>query len=371
MTTIQNASRKRIGGQPTWQSNFNAKLVFVLLLVGLYLLHSSYVPPSAGFSKLDAEVAKPPPSSSSRLRSVPSTITVSEPGRTTNAKDICLNRSFQRLCSAYEEDATMEKCLQSPRSFFSDRYKGYTPSATELEARKLMTSVSALSIGAGPKKSGLCNHATIDSKTLCTDRPQLDLFFFESWLSLTHSSSRGIRVVFAEHVLEHFDPIQVERVAAAAFAMMRPGGTFRVAVPDGYKPSPNYQQYIRAGGTSSGHGQKHMVAWTVDNLCPIFASVGFDIKPRENYNFKGEFFSAKDAYKDDETIGKIKRSMLHDKRNVANYNGTVGNSMGTLRYDDLQKAEHPYTSLWFDAVKPSTCTSHMSGLGLASKEARK
>jgi len=289
-------------------------------------------------------------------------IATSSSATSTKKEDLCLQRSFQRLCSAYDTDSIMVDCMQSPREFFLEEYSGYKPSEEELEARKIMKTVSAVSIGAGPKASGLCNHATINSKTLCTDRPQLDLFYFQSWLSLTHSANNGLRVVFAEHVLEHFDPIQVERVAAAAFAMMRPGGTFRVAVPDGYKPSPSYQQYIRAGGTSSGHGQKHMVAWTVDNLCPIFQSVGFQIVQREHYDYKGDFFSAPDAYDKDETIGKIKRSQKHDKRNAEDFEVKTQNHMGRLSRDDLKEGENVYTSLWFDAVKPKDCTAHMAGL---------
>ena len=225
-----------------------------------------------------------------------------------------------------------------------------------LERRKLsqnQETVTVFSIGSG--KSYPCwDEATNDRRTFCTDRPQLDLFQMQSMLSLRQGMKRndGLPGFFAEHVLEHFEPSQVLRLAASAFYNLRPGGVFRVAVPDGYKPSPSYQQYIRAGLTPSGNGQAHMVSWTVDNLPVLFERVGFQIVHKEHYDAMGNFFISPDAYNDDATLGKVRRSSRHDPRNHPDYDNTNDPSIA----NDLREGEVFFSSLWFDAVKPADCS---------------
>ena len=156
----------------------------------------------------------------------------------------------------------------------------------------------------------------------------------------------------SEHVLEHFGPTQVDLIAAASFALLKPGGMFRISVPDGYKPSPSYQRYIRIGGTPSGAGQNHMVSWTVGTLPPIFEKVGFKIEMKEYFSMGGDFYSAKGAYDDEGTQGKVTRSFRNDRRNNQK---PYRDWQGQLYAKDLKGDEPMYTSLWFDAIKPSSC----------------
>jgi len=161
-------------------------------------------------------------------------------------------------------------------------------------------------------------------------------------------------VLFAEHVIEHFEPTQVSRIASLAFSFLKKRGRIRVAVPDGFKPSPSYQKYIRPGGTNSGSGQHHMVAWTIENLPPLFESAGFEISPVEYFDASGKFHSAKDAYDGDRSYGKVRRSWKHDGRNVKPYVDHSYN-WGKLSTTDLAADEPLFTSLWFDAIKPQSC----------------
>jgi len=225
-------------------------------------------------------------------------------------------------------------------------------------ARLLVSESDVVSIGSslGTEK-GFCDQI-IKGKTVCTDRKELDLFKFSSWQSLFGGSFENPPIVLlAEHVLEHFSPTQVQHLAASAFLFMKPGGVFRVAVPDGYKPSPSYQQYIRAGSTPSGMGNQHIVAYTYDSLTPIFRSLGYKIHDREHYDASGRFHSSIHAYADDEKYGKVMRSWKHDTRNAGGvllpWKSTLG--LGTLQ-DDLEEGEPLYTSLWFDAIKPMNCS---------------
>lgn len=157
-----------------------------------------------------------------------------------------------------------------------------------------------------------------------TDRPQLDLFEYGSWTSILKGAPDGFGVISAEHVLEHFEPAQVGQLVAAAFTALQPGGTFRVAVPDGYKPNMEYMAYVRPGCTPSNKGQNHMVAWTIDSLPAIFRSVGFEIIPQEYFDMSGTFHSVKGAYDQDHALGMISRSFKHDRRNGENYRGDFG-----------------------------------------------
>eukprot|EP00527_Entomoneis_sp_CCMP2396_P006514 CAMPEP_0198140740 /NCGR_PEP_ID=MMETSP1443-20131203/3858_1 /TAXON_ID=186043 /ORGANISM="Entomoneis sp., Strain CCMP2396" /LENGTH=334 /DNA_ID=CAMNT_0043803261 /DNA_START=29 /DNA_END=1033 /DNA_ORIENTATION=- len=265
---------------------------------------------------------------------------------------ICLGRAYVQLCSTFD-DIQAHACFRHPELFFRAQIANYNPSKEQIEARTSLKNVKALSVGA--HKTGFCNDATRHRKTLCTDRSQLDLLEFTSWLSLLQDSPHdGLEVIFAEHVLEHFDPIQVARVAAAAFTMLREGGVFRLVVPDGFKPSPSYQHYARLGGSHSG-GAPHMVFWTVDNISPIFESMGFVVRHREHFDARGNFHSAQDAYDHDATLGKVRRSFKHDKRNLIPYRDFNSN-IGNLLVSDLGPDEPVYTSLWIDAIKPSNCT---------------
>ena len=173
---------------------------------------------------------------------------------------------------------------------------------------------------------------------LCTERASLDLFTMKDWTVFRRT---GIDIVFSEHVLEHMTPLQVRKIAALAFLFVKPGGRVRTAVPDGYRPDPEYQRYVQAGGTPSGSGQNHMAVWTKDTLPPLFEDVGFSIIHLEHWNLNGLFFQNATAYDRENEFGKIDRSQKNDARNLD----------GSRRFRNLRG----YFSLWFDVVKPLDC----------------
>lgn len=282
----------------------------------------------------------------------------------------CVLNSFHELCSSLDQSFSSDFgsggdhirseeffCHQDPEGFLKRKYRTHIPSKTQLETRALMHSRQIRSLSVGAAKKGICNDVVARS-TVCTDREQLDLFAINSWISLVLATRgtdvtkvNGFEVIFAEHVLEHFAPMQVEVIAAASFMVLKPGGRFRIAVPDGYKPSPSYQQYVGPGSTPSGAGQKHMVSWTVDTLPPIFQKVGYEIERREYFAENGTFVSVSDAYDDADKLGKVSRSFRNDVRNKKPYK----NFKSTLYVNDLRGGEPMYTSLWFDAIKPISC----------------
>lgn len=237
-----------------------------------------------------------------------------------------------------------------------------------MNARDILQRTGIRSISVGSGGMGICDEVKVGA-TLCTERDNLDLFEIYSWLSILQGTKgkkgstnngatqddnhvQGLESIFAEHVLEHFSPTQITILAAASYAVLKPGGVFRISVPDGYKPSPSYQEYIRAGGTPSGAGQNHMVAYTIDNLAPIFRNLGYEISAHEYFEQNGTFVSKPDAYAMDDVLGKVRRSNKHDGRNKLPYR----NWNGVLNATDRKSQDEPmYTSLWFDAIKPKDC----------------
>lgn len=187
---------------------------------------------------------------------------------------------------------------------------------------------------------------------LCTDRDTLDLFQTEDWASI-FSQLESVDVILAEHVLEHLTPLQCQSLAAISFLYLKPGGVFRIAVPDGYRPDPEYQRHAAIGSTPSGLGNNHMVFWTQDTLPPIFRSIGFDIVLQEYHDVSGKFHQGDHAYENESTLGVILRSYRHDRRNNRTYTKLMRSSLPKQPgWHARANTLRGFTSLWFDAVKP-------------------
>jgi predicted SAM-dependent methyltransferase len=162
-----------------------------------------------------------------------------------------------------------------------------------------------------------------------TDEQFLDLTRRDQWAS--YFSPGSISALMAEHVWEHMTPEEAEVAASIVFDYLRPGGYFRVAVPDGFHPDPTYQEGIRVGGALPGqHSNDHKVLYTYATLRAHFERAGFVVTPYEYFDEKGVFHYAPWHPRD----GFIRRSRDHDKRNRR------GNPL-------------VYTSIVLDAVKPA------------------
>ena len=278
----------------------------------------------------------------------------------------CLTPAYDYICLAERNKTVIDdylRCRGNPEKWTAEQVRRTEPTREVLRARELVAVSDIISVGSAKSTvQGFCDQISKE-RTVCTDRQELDLVKFVSWAQLFGVSGTPPRVLFAEHVLEHFTPQQVVQIAAAAFISLKPGGVFRIAVPDGYKPSPSYQQYTRAGSTPSNSGASHMASYTMDNLFPIFLSVGFKVRPQEYFNVSGEFVSSKDAYAHDEVLGRVSRSWRHDSRNARNISLPWNSSLALgVLLDDLDQGEPVYTSLWFDAVKPFSCPSAFTKL---------
>jgi len=89
--------------------------------------------------------------------------------------------------------------------------------------------------------------------------------------------------LLAEHVLEHLREEEVSLVMSLAYTHLKPGGCFRIAVPDAYHPDPEYMRYVTPGD------QGHLSAWNIDNISEVIRQAGFRCDPLEYYSGNGVF----------------------------------------------------------------------------------
>jgi len=119
-----------------------------------------------------------------------------------------------------------------------------------------------------------------------TDVEFLNLLEPADWQHFFEEGS--IERMLAEHVWEHLTPDDGRRAAQTCFTYLKPGGSLRVAVPDGMHPDKGYIERVRPGGTGEG-ADDHKVLYTYQTFGDLFRSVGFDVDLLEYHDERGEF----------------------------------------------------------------------------------
>lgn len=120
----------------------------------------------------------------------------------------------------------------------------------------------------------------------------------------------SVSSVLAEHVLEHLTADEATRATRNVFNLLRTGGRWRIAVPDGYHPDPDYIDSVKPNGTGAG-ADDHKVLFNIDTLNRLLVDEGFVVHPLEWFDASGQFQSA-DWYPQD---GIVSRSAKSDPRN--------------------------------------------------------
>lgn len=142
-----------------------------------------------------------------------------------------------------------------------------------------------------------------------TDIEQLNILREQDWQALFKPNS--IDVLLAEHVWEHLTPEEGRIGLEHCFQYLKPAGYFRIAVPDGNHPDPEYIEYVKPGGSGAG-ADDHKVLYTIESLSRAVESVGFKVHPLEYFDSEGNFhFEAWEL-----ESGMIHRSSRYDRRNA-------------------------------------------------------
>jgi len=159
--------------------------------------------------------------------------------------------------------------------------------------RKLASTTRPLKVvlGAGPTRF---------PGWLQTDKEILDVTLPADWRALFEPGS--IDTLLSEHMLEHLSAADAQTAIAECYRYLKPGGLFRIAVPDGYRRDPDYVE--EASPPKDGH----QVLYNVDTLSALLQSAGFATTPLEYFDAEEQFH----AVPWDENEGLIQRSARFD-----------------------------------------------------------
>lgn len=160
-----------------------------------------------------------------------------------------------------------------------------------------------------------------------TDRWYLDLTKPEMWRRFMKAGS--VDAILAEHVWEHLSPEQAVLAVRTCREFLANSGYMRIAVPDAWNPSTDYQQWIQPGGRGPG-AHDHKVIYNVKTMTALLRQEGFDVEALEWFDEGGQFHEQPW----DPAKGKIERSRRFDHRNAD----------GQLRYTSLIVEARPRRS---------------------------
>jgi predicted SAM-dependent methyltransferase len=154
---------------------------------------------------------------------------------------------------------------------------------------------------------------------IATDIDILNVLHLDDWQYYFRPGL--IDALLAEHVWEHLMPEDGLIAARNCYRYLKPGGYFRVAVPDGFHPSEEYIEYVKPAGTGSG-AEDHKILYNFRLLGEMFNQAGFKIDLLEYFDEKREFH-----YKEwSPQEGMIYRSKRFDERNqnsLLNYTSLI------------------------------------------------
>jgi predicted SAM-dependent methyltransferase len=153
------------------------------------------------------------------------------------------------------------------------------------------------------------------------EHDQLDIRSRDSWLQWFQPGT--LDAVLSEHVLEHLQPDEAQQAASNIYEMLRPGGYWRVAVPDANNPDPKYQDNSRPHGPgqarlsflrklslpSDQDYPDHKVNYDVRSLTQLLQGVGFSVQPLEWFDccgcFRRNHWRSSDGYIKRSTEGSL------------------------------------------------------------------
>jgi predicted SAM-dependent methyltransferase len=121
-----------------------------------------------------------------------------------------------------------------------------------------------------------------------TDKDLLNITSPDDWRRLFKPES--IDRVLAEHVLEHLNDSECRIALRECYRYLKPGGLFRIAVPDGFHPDPEYVAAVQPGGTGPG-ADDHKVLYTYQTMIRLLVEDEWEYDLLEYFDERGEFHS--------------------------------------------------------------------------------
>jgi predicted SAM-dependent methyltransferase len=170
----------------------------------------------------------------------------------------------------------------------------------QLSRKRRVSNLRKLAGAARPLKVVLGAGPTQFPGWFQTDKEILDVTVPADWRALFEPES--IDSLLSEHMLEHLSAADARAALTECYRYLKPGGLFRIAVPDGYRTDPDYVK------EASPPNDGHQVLYNVDTLTALLQSVGFATTPLEYFDADEQFHTAPW----DENEGLIQRSARFD-----------------------------------------------------------
>ncbi|KAB2319757.1 methyltransferase domain-containing protein [Betaproteobacteria bacterium SCN1] len=182
---------------------------------------------------------------------------------------------------------------------------------------------------------------------LATDINQLNIVEDSSWGRLFNPGS--IDRILAEHVLEHLTMRELGSALRHIYKYLRPGGIFRLAVPDAFHPSRYYYNLVKPGGWETPY--EHLLFLDHEILSRIGSETGFEVRLLEYFDEHG-FFHDTSYRNEDGIVQRCARNNsglnASDEAVMTQFHASIPEH---LRQQFVER-QMSYTSLIADLVKP-------------------
>jgi len=152
--------------------------------------------------------------------------------------------------------------------------------------------------------------------------------------------------ILMEHVLEHLTTEEISVALQNLRSIMSLQGSVRIAVPDGFHPSPWYQQQTGINGAEPG-ADDHKSSLNHENLLLLAQRAGFNLKLLEFFDSDGHFNS--EYYSEDS--GRIERSSKHYRGRLTENQADIDDFYGSMKVEQVEYLKSKgltYTSLIAD-----------------------
>ena len=219
---------------------------------------------------------------------------------------------------------------QSQRSSYADK---------RIALRHHMAAIRPLNVIVGSGNSAFDGWVS-------TDVNEFDITQPKHWESLFEQNS--IDRLLAEHVFEHIDAQKLTTVLRNARQYLRPGGRFRIAVPDANHPSAYVRELTKPGGLEPG-ADDHRVFLNIEDMIKLSVVSGFRLMPVEWFDAVGCFHRRNW----DDSYGVVSRSSRYNKGRFddpSEYKKLIESTPDDLRWQ-YEKFGITYTSLFVDFIK--------------------
>ncbi|MFO7606148.1 MAG: hypothetical protein R6W72_07610 [Desulfurivibrionaceae bacterium] len=168
-----------------------------------------------------------------------------------------------------------------------------------------------LAVNRRPLKITVGAGGTSQKGWVSTDIEHLNLLDELTWARYFKESS--VDAIIAEHVWEHLAADEAVVAIKHCFSYLKRDGYIRIAVPDGFHPSPQYIDAVKPGGSGDG-SDDHKALYNYKTITELIRKAGFEVKLLEWYDQKGKFHFVDWSPE----TGMIWRSSRFDQRNKDN-----------------------------------------------------